>query len=155
MASLATRVPPPILALASTVIVWLLGRVGLGGPTLDTVVVDAIGVGVALGGLAIAGLGLREFRRADTTFDPHRIDETSALVTSGPYRFTRNPMYVGLLAVLVGIGLVLGEIGALVIGAFLFVAVLTALQIRPEEAMMVRLFGAEYEEYRRRVRRWL
>ena len=155
MASLATRVPPPLVALAATLIMWLLGRSGLGGPSVDSSAVDAAGVGVAVAGVAIAGLGLWEFRRAGTTFDPHRLEQTSALVTSGPYRVTRNPMYLGLLAVLVGVGLVLGAVGALIVGALVFVAVITVLQIRPEEEMMTRRFGADYADYRRRVRRWI
>jgi len=134
---------------------WVLGRVGLGGPSLDSVGLDVAGLAVALASIALAVLGLRQFNRAGTTFDPHRIEETSALVTSGPYSFTRNPMYLGLLGVLVGLGLVFGALVPLLVGPPLFVAVITVLQIRPEEQMMVNLFGAEYDEYRRRVRRWI
>lgn len=155
MASLATKVPPPVLALVTGVFMWLLGRVGLGGPSIDALGLDIAGLAIALAGIAVAVLGLREFNRAGTTFDPHRIDETSALVTTGPYRLTRNPMYLGLLGVLVGWGLVLGELGSSIAGAFVFVAMITVLQIRPEEAMMASLFGVDYDDYRRRVRRWV
>lgn len=155
MDSLVTRVPPPVLALGSAVFMWALDRVGLGGPSFGNGGFIVIGVVLSVAGIAIAILGLREFRRAQTTFDPHRIDETSALVTAGPYRFTRNPMYLGLLSVVVGFGLALGQLTPLLVGPLVFVALITMLQIRPEEQMMATLFGAEYDQYRSRVRRWL
>ena len=154
MAWLATRVPPPVVAAFVGLLMWVDTRIFDGG-ALSGWGYDVAGVVVAVGGLSFAMWGLREFGRARTTFDPHRLDETSALVTSGAYRFSRNPMYVGLAALLAGFGLVLGEVLALVFGVLLFVVLLTVLQIRPEERMLSAKFGAEYETYRSRVRRWL
>jgi protein-S-isoprenylcysteine O-methyltransferase Ste14 len=132
---------------------------------VDTVLFDAIafggigfvvaGVLLATGGVVFALWGQVEFNRAGTTFDPHHIEKATALVTTGPYRLSRNPMYLGLLAVLVGFGLVLGELVSLIVGALLFVVLLTVLQIEPEERMLADKFGDAYTDYRLRVRRWI
>jgi protein-S-isoprenylcysteine O-methyltransferase Ste14 len=79
---------------------------------------------------------------------------TSTLVTSGVYRFSRNPMYVGLLFVLAGWGSYLANSLALLVLP-LFVASMTRWQILPEERIMATKFGAEFEAYKRSVRRWL
>ena len=151
---LATRVPPPVIALVIGAVMWADARF-LGGITFDGLGFDLAALLIALAGLGIASAGGREFARADTTFDPHRIDDTAALVTTGPYRFTRNPMYLGLLGVLVAWGLVLGELMSLVFGSLLFVAVITVVQIRPEERMLSAKFGVAFDDYRSRVRRWI
>ena len=81
-------------------------------------------------------------------------DNASALVTGGIYRVTRNPMYLGMLGVLAGWAVWLGNIAAW-LGLPLSMALLTALQIRPEERILAERFGAEFERYAARVRRWL
>ena len=154
MDSLATRVPPPVIAFVIGALMWADARF-LGGLGFDGLGFDLAALLLALAGLGLAAAGGREFARARTTYDPHRIDDTSALVTTGPYRFTRNPMYLGLLGVLVALGLVLGELISLVFGSLLFVIVITVLQIRPEERILAAKFGAAFDDYRSRVRRWI
>jgi len=75
-------------------------------------------------------------------------------VTTGLYRYTRNPMYLGLLVILIGAGLLSGSLLAVAVLPG-FVAYLTIFQIRPEERRLSALFGNEYERYRQEVRRWL
>jgi len=87
-----------------------------------------------------------------TTIIPHA--SASALVTSGPYQFTRNPMYLALAIAHVGLSLVFDSVWPLVFLA-LPIWVLQTRVIPFEEATLARIFGAEYESYRRRVRRWL
>lgn len=91
------------------------------------------------------------FRRKQTTLNPH--GEASALTTQGPYRFSRNPMYLGMLLGLVGFALLLGD--ALDLAGPLVFAWLTTRQIRKEEEALERIFGADYRNYKARVRRWL
>lgn len=114
----------------------------------------AVPVGLALVGLGVACVlpSIASFRRARTHPEPWK--PTKALVTHGLYRVTRNPMYIGMLLVYVGI--LLAERTAwplvplpLVLAAFEFGVV------RREERYLTRRFGAEYEAYRRQVRRWL
>ena len=109
---------------------------------------------LVLAGLSIAALGVLAFRRHRTTVDPTRPDEASALVTSGIYGVTRNPMYLGMALAVTGIGLRTGSLIALSL-APVFVVALTKFQIRPEEAAMRKLFGEAYEAYAARVPRWL
>jgi protein-S-isoprenylcysteine O-methyltransferase Ste14 len=96
----------------------------------------------------------RGFRSSGTTVDPLRPERASALVDSGPFALTRNPMYVGMAGLLVAHALLRGSVKALLpVGAF--VAVIDRVQIPPEEAAMAANFGADYEAYRSRVPRWL
>ncbi|MGB5599733.1 MAG: isoprenylcysteine carboxylmethyltransferase family protein, partial [Thiothrix litoralis] len=97
-------------------------------------------------------LGL--FFRAHTTFNPIHPERTQALVTQGPYRYTRNPMYVGMLIILLGWSIWLGSISPFLLLP-LFVWVLTKQQIIPEEKILEQTFGDAYLAYKRRVSRWL
>ena len=81
-------------------------------------------------------------------------ERASALVERGIYRHTRNPMYLGLLCLLLGWTLALGQWAAL-LGPLVFVVYITRFQIVPEERVLLAHFGAAYDDYRQRVRRWL
>jgi protein-S-isoprenylcysteine O-methyltransferase Ste14 len=92
------------------------------------------------------------FRLAQTTINP--FGRASCLVTMGPYRFSRNPMYLGLVAILVGVVLLLGSVSpVLVVPAFAWL--MQKRVIEPEERQLEEAFGEEYRTYRQRVRRWL
>lgn len=105
-------------------------------------------------GILLTGLGVQRFRASATTVDPRRPGEASALVTSGVYRFTRNPMYLGFASVLVGWAFYLGTaLGFLAMP--LFVLWMNLFQIAGEETALERRFGKAYAEYRGRVRRWI
>lgn len=95
-----------------------------------------------------------EFRRANTTLNPHKPGSARALVTSGVYGWTRNPMYLGLSLLLLGWAVALGTLSP-VLGILLFVALLQRVQIRPEEHALRLRFGEDYDHYRNRVNRWL
>jgi protein-S-isoprenylcysteine O-methyltransferase Ste14 len=75
-------------------------------------------------------------------------------VCSGAYRFTRNPMYLGLLLVLFGWAAALSSALTLA-GPVIFAEYISRFQIKPEERALAALFGSQYEQYKRRVRRWL
>ena len=102
--------------------------------------------------MAVAGVA--QFRRHGTTIDPTAPERASALVTTGVFGVTRNPMYLGMTAVLLGLGVWTGNAAALV-PALLFVPFITAVQIRAEEAAMRRLFGPAFDAYAARTPRWL
>ncbi len=108
----------------------------------------------AAAGVALAGAGALVFRRARTTINPHTPDNSSSLVTTGVYRFTRNPMYAGIALVLAGWAVLLSSVWAL-LGLPIFVAYIGRFQIAPEERALARKFGPAYAEYRSRVRRWV
>ncbi|MEZ5572856.1 MAG: isoprenylcysteine carboxylmethyltransferase family protein [Halioglobus sp.] len=114
--------------------------------------------GQVIGGLMIViGLALLvtangRFTRAGTGVIPFR--NVSALVTDGIYRYTRNPMYLGMLAVLLGCAVTVGAATALIIPP-LFAVIIEFRFIRPEEAMLRGIFPEEYPAYCARVRRWI
>jgi len=109
---------------------------------------------IAVIGLAIDVAGLVEFRKARTTMNPMRPDAASALVRGGVFRWTRNPMYLGMATVLLGWAIYLAHPLSL-LGIPCFVAYLNRFQIAPEERVLERRFGAQFLAYRESVRRWL
>jgi protein-S-isoprenylcysteine O-methyltransferase Ste14 len=114
----------------------------------------ALAVIVALIGFSIDIAGLLSFLRAKTTIHPMKPGATSTLVTSGVYALSRNPMYVGLLLVLVGWAVYLSSVWTLA-GPAAFVLYINRFQIAPEERTLAAMFGATYSQYKRAVRRWL
>jgi protein-S-isoprenylcysteine O-methyltransferase Ste14 len=114
----------------------------------------AVAAGFALAGVAAEAGAVFSFRRAQTTMSPLSPGKATRLVTTGVYRWTRNPMYVGLLLWLIAWALLLHH--AFAWGVLpLFVLTMNRLQIAPEERAMTALFGAEYSAYCARVRRWV
>ena len=110
-------------------------------------------------GLVIAVLGLAlilwaafHFRRAGTNIRPYL--PSTALVVSGPYKFTRNPMYLGMAGILLGAAVYMGSITPFVVIPA-FMALITERFILPEEAKLEAAFGQAYLDYKARVRRWL
>ena len=122
----------------------------LGGPVLLRL--PWLGAVVFLAGLVLMLWGARAFARAGTTLKP--FERTHTLVTSGPFRFTRNPMYLGMLAMLLGTALALGTAAPWL--ATVGLALTLQLRfIRHEECALAASLGEPYERYRARVRRWL
>jgi protein-S-isoprenylcysteine O-methyltransferase Ste14 len=103
-------------------------------------------------GLGLGFAALTRFRRAGTGIVPG--SESTALVRSGPFRFTRNPMYLGMTLILAGLAIVLGSLSPLFI-PFLFLVLMDRLFVQKEERWMEEAFGEEYVAYTRRTRRWL
>lgn len=107
---------------------------------------------IGIGGL-VGLLGVLEFRRSSTTVNPHKPEKTSAFVQSGVYQFSRNPMYLGLVIVLIGVAFKWGSLlGFLIIP--IFIGYMNRFQIQPEEEMMEEKFGEEFTFYKEEVRRW-
>jgi protein-S-isoprenylcysteine O-methyltransferase Ste14 len=102
--------------------------------------------------LVLDGAAMLHFRRAHTSMIPMK--PTTALVTTGPYRLTRNPMYVGMAVLYAALALAVGVIWALAVLPLVLFAV-DRLVIAREEPYLERKFGAEYVRYKQRVRRWL
>lgn len=113
-----------------------------------------IAAGIAMTGVGIAILGVASFRRARTTVNPLQPATTSNLVVTGIYHRTRNPMYLGMLLLLLGWALFLSNLMAVVL-ATVFVPLMNRLQILPEERALASLFGSAFTEYKAKVRRWL
>jgi protein-S-isoprenylcysteine O-methyltransferase Ste14 len=153
MSWLECKVPPPVVALIAAVGMWGAARAAapLDAPQ-GLMIAGALAIAAA--GVALAGAGVLFFRRAGANIDPHRIDRGDALVTGGPYRFTRNPMYLGITLVLCAYAVYLSRPIELV-GPVAFAAYLTRFQIAPEERAMRAKFGAAYAQYAHATRRWI
>ena len=153
MRFLELRIPPPVVGLTIAAGMWAVARFPPLMPTPSVVrlvvagLVFAIGVAVALGGVV-------SFRRARTTVNPLKPETTEALVATGVYSFTRNPMYLGMVLVLLAWAVFLASPWPLA-GPALFALYITRFQIVPEERVLAGLFGESFAAYTRRVRRWI
>ena len=146
-------VPPPLVALLIGLAMWAAAHFAA---PLETPRALRIGLAaaLALAGLGCGAAGLLAFRRAGASIDPHRIDKGEALATEGVYRYTRNPMYLGLALMLFGYAVYLIR-SVDFLGPVVFLAYITRFQILPEERAMARKFGSRFEAYARATRRWI
>ena len=146
-----TKIPPPIIALVMIAIIYLssliVEPITFGYQTLISILVVVIG-------LAWAIPSFRLFAKYKTTISPFTPSETTALVTDGMYRYSRNPMYLGLVLLTIAATIFFGTwLGVVIVVAFIFL--LNFLQILPEEKALLDIFGEEYVEYQKKVRRWI
>ena len=153
MTFLEHRIPPPLVGALVAAGMW---GVSAWGPRLAFP--PLLGYG-AMSLLVAAGIAFDlsavfAFRRSRTTVNPFAPQRSSALVTGGVYRITRNPMYVGMALLLLAWAV---HLSALLpwVGIVVFVLYITRFQIQPEERALAGLFGAPYAAYVARVRRWL
>jgi protein-S-isoprenylcysteine O-methyltransferase Ste14 len=159
--SLELKLPPVLQLFIAGVLMFALyrlaGQLGPGGALrvpLDPFWAHRVALLLAFSGVLIALLGVLAFRRASTTVDPRYPDKVRELVASGVYRWTRNPMYLGMLLVLTAWGVYLSSLLAFVVLPA-FVLYVTRFQIIPEESAMRANFAESYTDYCHRVRRWL
>jgi len=149
MNRLDLKIPPVVTGAVTAIGMWLVSRTL---PTLTFAPLRVVAVGMGIAGVMITGLAMMSFWRARTTVNPLKPSSTSFLVTSGIYGFTRNPMYLGMLFVLIGWALYLANVLSFL---FLpaFILYMNRFQIKPEERALTTLFGQEFLEYASRVRR--
>jgi len=150
---LELRIPPRLVAVAVGLGMWAVSSIEplFVLPQSHHWATALVG---ALGGAAITFTGAATLRAARTTLLPMRPQGTTLLLTTGIFRWSRNPMYLGLAIALLGWAAFLSAAWPL-LGPVLFVLYVNRFQIRPEERALAELFGAEYANYTRRVRRWL
>ena len=151
--SLEAKVPPPAIAVAAALIIWSISRLAP-QVAMPSGVRVAVSLAIVVVGIAFSAAGVMSFRRAQTTLNPTKPEEASSLVSTGIYRVTRNPMYLGLFFVLVAWAVFLSSAWAL-LGVAGFVLYMNHFQVAPEEHALASLFGNKYESYKTSVRRWL
>ncbi len=147
------RIPPPLLMLLAAVLMWSMHR---WWPVayLLTSPWNRIGVVPSAAGILIAAAAIAQFRRSQTTLNPIEPSRASHLVTDGIFGFSRNPMYLGLVLLLIGWAFWLGSASSWLVPP-LFAILIYAAQIVPEERALEALFGEAYVAYRHRVSRWI
>ena len=153
MSVLTLKIPPLVVMAFVAGLMWLGARaVPAAGFPLSAR--HALALGLVATGVFTAVAGVVSFRVAKTTVNPLKPETASRLVVSGIYRVTRNPMYLGMLIVLVGWAAFLANALAF-IAAATFVLYMNRFQITPEEKALASRFGAEFEAYCATVRRWI
>jgi protein-S-isoprenylcysteine O-methyltransferase Ste14 len=152
MTALETRVPPLLLVLiVGAMMVALAHLVG----EADFAIPGRLGISIAciVLGMLVAACGVFSFHRHQTTVDPLKPEKAQALVTTGIYQVSRNPMYLGFLLALLGWAIYLSNFAAaLLLPAF--VLYMNRFQIGPEERILSGKFGSSFDSYMKRVRRW-
>jgi protein-S-isoprenylcysteine O-methyltransferase Ste14 len=144
-------IPPPILAVALIVAASVLATF-LPIESISVPAHLAIGILLVALGIGIAGAGFATFKRLGTPVKPGA--EPTQFVMTGPYRMTRNPMYLGLLTVLIG-WFFFSDSPYFLFPPVLFFLTINFVLIPFEERLLVDRFGKVYEAYRKRVRRWI
>ncbi len=153
MRFLETRIPAPFVAIAIAIGMWWLPPEQAMTDVVESLRLATIDLSMNLSAV-VALAAFLTFWRARTTINPLQPERASVLVTHGIYRFTRNPMYLSLLLLLVAYASHLGSWVAFA-GPTAYVAYITRFQILPEERVLAAKFGDEFAAYRRRVRRWI
>ena len=155
MKTLELKIPPPIVLFFSIVLAYVCSRY-LPVIALPSILSDQYWYISGAGGIGIflSLAGIWEFRKAKTTIHPTKPEKASYLVTGGIYRVTRNPMYLGMLLVIVAASFKFGSYYGFIALPF-FVLYITQFQIKPEERIIEKIFGEEYVQYKKNVKRWL
>jgi protein-S-isoprenylcysteine O-methyltransferase Ste14 len=145
------RIPPPVWLAIALALVVVLHRYF---PIASLIPAPWNYAGIAIAGLGVvlAVWSVVLYRRASTTIIPFQ--ESTALITWGPYRLTRNPIYLSMALLLLGAAVFAGSLSPFIVIP-VFVIIIQKLFISPEEAMLAEKFPAEFPAYRRKVRRWL
>ena len=146
-----TKIPPPILALIMIVLIYL-SSFFIESTTFNYQ--GSLSLLVLILGLACAIPSFKLFARYKTTISPLKPSDATALVTEGMYRYSRNPMYLGLLLLTIASTIWFGTWFGIIVN-ILFIFLINFLQIIPEEEALLEIFGEEYEEYKKNVRRWI
>ena len=145
------RIPPPLIAMLCVLIIFLSKSIF---PSFVFSYKLQLGIFVSTIGFLLLIVSIKSFIDSKTTINPLNLKKSSYLVTSGVFRFSRNPMYLGMLLFLLGTAIILNIIGGLII-SILFIFYMNFFQIIPEEKALENLFGKNYRNYRKTVRRWI
>ena len=149
---LELKIPPPVYLLLTGGTMWLLDSFL---PVTEMIPSpwNRLGYLFILLALLTDGTSLMQFFRSQTTMNPVRPEKAKNLVTTGMYQITRNPMYVGLLFLLIGWGFLLGSFSPFLLLP-IFIFLITTQQIIPEERILEEKFGQQYRDYKESVNRW-
>ncbi|MBB3106020.1 protein-S-isoprenylcysteine O-methyltransferase Ste14 [Psychrobacter luti] len=153
MNTLALKIPPVAQVIITAAAMYGIAKIM---PSLQFSLSGSTVLAVSLGviGMSLGVMGVTQFRKAQTTPNPQALEKVSSLVTNGIYRYSRNPMYLGLVLILLGWAFYLSHFLAFVLLP-VFILYMTRFQIQPEEQVMARKFGKTYQAYLNKVRRWI
>ena len=145
------KVPPPIVTLISGLIIFFSRPLF---PEYHSNLINVFSAIFLFFGLLVFFIAVASFKRYKTTVNPLQPSKATHLVISGIFRFTRNPMYLGMALVLLSLSFKFNLLGGLIVTVF-FIMFITKFQIIPEEEAMLSLFQDEFEIYKENTRRWI
>ena len=148
---MSTKIPPPIVTLIFGLIIFFSKSLF---PIFKFNNSNYVSLIFLIFGFIILITAVKSFKKHQTTINPLNPDQASTLVNSGIFSFTRNPMYLGMLFILLSISFNFNILGGIII-CFLFKIYITRFQIMPEEEAMEKIFGKDFVEYKNKVRRWI
>jgi len=149
---LELKIPPPVVAFFCVAAMWGLTKLS-SEFDFDFSYRKSVALVLLIVGLVIDILALTSFKKNQTTINPMQPEQSSILITSGIYKFSRNPMYLGLLLILTACVMFLGSTPFIMLPIFIFY--ITRFQILPEEIILQKKFPKSYVLYKSRVRRWI
>ena len=144
------KIPPPVIAIACIVINYL-STLLITSFTFSNQ--RAMGGVILMFGFFTAISAVSLFRKNRTTINPMKPEDTTTLITTGIFFYTRNPMYLGLLLIVISTLMFFGAWFGLIVVCF-FIWYINTYQIQPEEEALQKLFGDQFTEYSKKVRRW-
>ncbi len=145
------KIPPPIVTLFFGLCIYL-SRPYF--PEFSFSIQNSLSTISFVLGITVFATAVSSFKRQNTTVNPISIEKASSLVVNGVFKYSRNPMYLGMLFILLGLTFKFNLIGGLLFTS-LFMIFISIFQIKPEEAAMEKLFDQEWKDYIKNVRRWL
>ena len=145
------KIPPPIVTLLSGLAIYFSKNIF---PNHHGPILDVFSILLLICGIIIIRTAFLSFKNHQTTINPLNLTKTSSLVNTGIFKYTRNPMYLGMVFILISIALKFNIYGGIIV-VLLFFSFITKFQIVPEENAMENLFGKEYKKYKKTTRRWL
>jgi len=145
------KIPPPIVTLFFGLCIYF-SRPYF--PEFSNSVLNLLSIISFVVGIFVFAAAVSSFKKQKTTVNPISIENASSLVVSGIFKYSRNPMYLGMSFVLLGLAFKFNVIGGLLFTG-IFMLFITIFQIKPEEVAMEKLFDQEWKDYTKNVRRWL
>ena len=145
------KIPPPIVTLAFGLMIYFSRNIF---PDINNIIFYVLSLFFIILGPFILISAVRSFKAEQTTINPININNASSLVISGVFKYSRNPMYLGMVFILLALSFRFNLIGGILFTS-IFIMYITKFQIIPEEAAMKSIFGEDFNKYKNKTRRWI
>ena len=145
------KIPPPIVTLAFGLMIYFSRNIF---PDINNIIFYVLSLFFIILGPFVLISAVRSFKAEQTTINPININNASSLVISGVFKYSRNPMYLGMVFILLALSFRFNLVGGILFTS-IFIMYITKFQIIPEEAAMKRIFGEDFNKYKNETRRWI
>ena len=145
------KIPPPIVTLAFGLMIYFSRNIF---PDINNIIFYILSLFFIILGPFILISAVRSFKAEQTTINPININNASSLVISGVFKYSRNPMYLGMVFILLALSFRFNLVGGILFTS-IFIMYITKFQIIPEEAAMKTIFGEDFNKYKNKTRRWI